>query len=62
MSIAEIAPKILAWTRQEAGQALAEYGLILTFVAIALIGGLTVFGGVISDSLDDFVGAAGFSS
>lgn len=35
----------------EEGQGLVEYGLILTFVAVAAIVGLTALGGDISDFL-----------
>lgn len=35
----------------ERGQGLMEYALILTFVSIALIGALMVFGGATNDGL-----------
>ena len=53
---------LLAWTRDAEGQALAEYGLILTLVAIAAVGGLVLIGGSVATSFTDFVDAAGFGS
>lgn len=45
----ELARKL--W-RQEEGQALAEYGLILALIAIAAIAGLTLLGPAIRDKLN----------
>lgn len=38
--------------RQEEGQALAEYGLILALIAVVAIAGLTLLGGAIKKQLD----------
>lgn len=38
-------------SRQEEGQGLAEYGLILALIAVVCIGALTLLGGGISTSL-----------
>jgi pilus assembly protein Flp/PilA len=42
--------------RGEEGQGLVEYGLIITFVAVAAIVGLTVLGGDISEFLEGIGG------
>ena len=62
MHYAKLARTLLAWVHDADGQALAEYGLILAFVAIAAVGGLVLIGGAISGSFTDFVDAAGFGS
>ena len=50
----ELARKL--W-RQEEGQALAEYGLILALIAVVAITALTLLGGAIRDKLDEVKGA-----
>jgi Flp pilus assembly pilin Flp len=39
--------------RDEAGQGLAEYALILTLVAVACVGALQAFGGGVAGSISD---------
>ncbi len=58
--LTKLARALLVRTREADGQALAEYGLILAFVAIAAVGALVLIGGAISASFTDFVDAAGF--
>jgi pilus assembly protein Flp/PilA len=42
--------------RDEEGQAMAEYALILALVAVVVIGGLTVFGEAIEKMFKDLAG------
>lgn len=46
------------WTGQE-GQGMAEYGLILALVAIAVIGALQILGNNISDKVDEVANTIG---
>jgi pilus assembly protein Flp/PilA len=39
--------------RREEGQGLVEYALIITFIAIVCIGGLTILGGDINELLKE---------
>ncbi len=59
MHYAKLARALLVRTREADGQALAEYGLILAFVAIAAVGGLALIGGAIITPFTTFVDAAG---
>jgi pilus assembly protein Flp/PilA len=43
--------------REEEGQALTEYGLILALIAVAAIGALVLIGGAVSGTLDDIASA-----
>ncbi len=43
--------------KQEEGQGLAEYGLILALIAVVCIGALTALGGGISATLGSVTGA-----
>jgi len=45
--------KFIARMRQEEGQALAEYGLILALIAVVCIAALTLLGGNISTTLSN---------
>lgn len=50
--------KVVAWqARDEEGQGLAEYGLILALIAIVCIGALTLLGGNIADALNNVAGS-----
>lgn len=50
--------KVAAWqARDEEGQGLAEYGLILALIAIVCIGALTLLGGNIADALNNVAGS-----
>ncbi|GIW13864.1 MAG: hypothetical protein KatS3mg062_1303 [Tepidiforma sp.] len=50
--------KVAAWqARDEEGQGLAEYGLILALIAIVCIGALTLLGSNISDALNNVAGS-----
>jgi len=60
MHYAKLARALLVWTHDAEGQALAEYGLILALVAIAVVGGLALVGGAIITPFTTFVDAAGF--
>ncbi len=59
MHFAKLARALLVRTREAEGQALAEYGLILAFVAIAAVAAMVALGGVISTPFTDFIEAAG---
>ena len=37
--------RFMAWVREETGQTMAEYGLILALVAVVVIAGITLLGG-----------------
>ncbi|GIW15823.1 MAG: Flp family type IVb pilin [Dehalococcoidia bacterium] len=50
--------KVAAWqARDEEGQGLAEYGLILALIAIVCIGALTLLGGNIANALNNVAGS-----
>jgi len=49
--MARIADAILRLSRDESGQGLAEYALILALIAIAAIGALTFLGGDVTTQL-----------
>jgi pilus assembly protein Flp/PilA len=50
--------KVAAWqARDEEGQGLAEYGLILALIAIVCIAALTLLGGNIAAALNNVAGA-----
>ncbi|MES4791914.1 MAG: Flp family type IVb pilin [Chloroflexota bacterium] len=50
--------KVVAWqARDEEGQGLAEYGLILALIAIVCIGALTLLGGNIANALNNVAGS-----
>ncbi len=50
--------KVAAWqAREEEGQGLAEYGLILALIAIVCIGALTLLGGNIANALNNVAGS-----
>jgi Flp pilus assembly pilin Flp len=55
-SLADRASRAWAGTRTEAGQGLAEYALILSFIAIVAIAALAFFGVQLSSVLTDPVG------
>jgi pilus assembly protein Flp/PilA len=48
--------KFLAKVKDEKGQALAEYGLILALIAIVCIAALTLLGNQISAALSNIAG------
>ena len=50
---------ITRFIREEEGQGLAEYGLILALVAIAVIGVVTALGGSLFDKFKEVVEALG---
>jgi Flp pilus assembly pilin Flp len=54
----DLRARLTAWTmdRDEAGQGLAEYGLILLLVAVAVVGALEALGGAVSSSIADSAG------
>ena len=49
---ASVVNMLLASSSGEAGQGMAEYGLILALVAVVVIGALTVLGGGISSTMN----------
>jgi pilus assembly protein Flp/PilA len=60
--INEVILKLFALYKDEEGQALAEYGLILGLVAVVAIAALTLLGGAITGKLDIVNSALGGSS
>jgi pilus assembly protein Flp/PilA len=65
-TINEALRKLFSRVQEEAGQALAEYGLIIALVAVVLIVALGVLAGGIDDVFNDIAdaltGAGGASS
>ncbi len=51
------APESAAHLREQAGQALAEYGLVLAFIAAACVLALGVLGLALSGQLDEVTAA-----
>jgi pilus assembly protein Flp/PilA len=50
--IADALRRLVVLYKDQEGQALAEYGLILGLIAVVAIAGLTLLGGAISGKLD----------
>jgi len=48
--------KLFMWLREETGQTMAEYGLILALVAVVVITAITLLGGNISAFFTDLAG------
>jgi pilus assembly protein Flp/PilA len=48
--------KLFTWLREETGQTMAEYGLILALVAVVVITAITLLGGNISAFFTDLAG------
>lgn len=48
---------VLTILREKKGQALAEYALIITFIALACVAALTLLGGNISTFFTGFAGS-----
>ncbi|MDO8737593.1 Flp family type IVb pilin [Candidatus Deferrimicrobium sp.] len=48
--------KLSAIMKDEKGQALAEYGLILALIAVICVGALTLLGGNVSTTLTNIAG------
>ena len=48
--------KLFAWLREETGQTMAEYGLILALVAVVVITAITLLGGNISTFFTNLAG------
>jgi Flp pilus assembly pilin Flp len=57
--IFDIVQAIWQFSQRERGQALAEYALILGFIAVVCVVALTTIGLAISGSLGSFAGAFG---
>jgi len=57
--ISEAFLKLFVLYKDEEGQALAEYGLILGLIAVVAIAALTLLGTAISGKLDDVTNALG---
>ena len=55
----EIVVKLFVLYKDEEGQALAEYGLILGLIAVVAIAALTALGLAITGQLGSFTGAFG---
>lgn len=60
--ISEMILKLFALYKDEEGQALAEYGLILGLIAVVAIAALTLLGGAISGQLNGLSSALGGGS
>lgn len=48
--------------REEDGQGMAEYGLILALVALVVIGALTIMGDQIQAKFEDIAGELGYEA
>jgi pilus assembly protein Flp/PilA len=48
--------RFMVWVREEKGQTMAEYGLILALVAVVVITAITLLGGNISAFFTDLAG------
>ena len=57
--INEAIMRLFVLARDEEGQALAEYGLILGLIAVVAIGALTLLGAAITGQLGSISGALG---
>jgi pilus assembly protein Flp/PilA len=55
----EVVLRIFAFYKDEEGQALAEYGLILGLIAVVAIAALTLLGAAITGKLDSITSAFG---
>jgi Flp pilus assembly pilin Flp len=53
----DLVARLIDRVRREEGQALVEYGLILTLVSIVSVGALAILGGKVSTLLSDVAGA-----
>ncbi len=49
--------KLTAMMKDEKGQALAEYGLILALIAVICVGALTLLGGGVNTTLGNIAAA-----
>ena len=49
--------RFMSWLKQEEGQDLAEYGLVIALIAVVAIAALTLLGGNISTILGSIAGA-----
>ncbi len=49
-----IAKSVARFTKEEDGAALAEYGILIAFIAIAAIVAVTFFGGKIKQKFSDY--------
>ncbi len=58
-NINEAILRLFVRAKDEEGQALAEYGLILGLIAVVAIAALTLMGTLISGKLDDITTALG---
>jgi pilus assembly protein Flp/PilA len=48
--------RFMVWVREETGQTMAEYGLILALVAVVVIAGITLLGGNLLAFFNDLAG------
>ncbi len=55
--VIELLPMVVARFQREDGQGLAEYGLIIAFVAVALVGALTTLALGIIGGYDNVIAA-----
>ena len=60
MHSAKLARALLVRTHDAEGQALAEYGMILALVFVAVAASLALLGGAVITPIQTFVDAAGF--
>ena len=49
--------RLISWLKQEEGQDLAEYGLVIALIAVVAIAALTLLGDNISTILGSIAGA-----
>jgi len=48
--------KLLNFIFDDNGQGMAEYALIVTFIAVALIVAVSTFGNIVRDNMNDSIG------
>jgi Flp pilus assembly pilin Flp len=55
--ITDALTRFVSWMREEAGQTLVEYGIILALISIAAIIAIGLLGGAVADTFQSVVNA-----